>query len=90
MILISFHRNLAQRSTVTPPHVLLVLADDYGWSDVGFHGSKINTPNIDRLASEGVILDNYYIQPICTPTRGALMTGKYPVHLGKKIALGVF
>ena len=66
-----------------PPHILLVVADDLGWSDVGFHGSKIRTPNIDKLASEGVILDNYYVMPICTPTRSALLTGMYPIHTGK-------
>ena len=66
-----------------PPHILFVLVDDYGWSDVGYHGSKIHTPNIDRLASEGVILDNYYVQPICSPTRSALMSGRYPIHTGK-------
>ncbi|XP_073242241.1 arylsulfatase B-like [Porites lutea] len=65
-----------------PPHILLVVADDLGWSDVGFHGSKIQTPNIDQLASEGVILDNYYVMPICTPTRSALLTGMYPIHTG--------
>ena len=65
------------------PHILLVVADDLGWSDVGFHGSKIRTPNIDKLASEGVILDNYYVMPICTPTRSALLTGMYPIHTGK-------
>jgi len=65
-----------------PPHILFLLADDLGWSDVGFHGSKIKTPNIDKLASEGVILDNYYVLPICTPTRSALMTGMYPIHTG--------
>jgi len=64
------------------PHILLVVADDLGWSDVGFHGSKIQTPNIDKLAAEGVILDNYYVLPICTPTRSALMTGMYPIHTG--------
>ena len=67
-----------------PPHVLLIVLDDLGWSDVGFDGSKINTPNMDKLASEGVILDNYYVQPICSPTRGALLTGMYPTHTGKK------
>ena len=66
-----------------PPHILLVVADDFGWSDVGFHGSKIQTPNIDQLASEGVILDNYYVMPICTPTRSALLTGMYPIHTGE-------
>ena len=64
------------------PHILFVVVDDLGWSDVGFHGSKIQTPNIDKLASEGVVLDNYYVLPICTPTRSALMTGRYPIHTG--------
>ena len=75
----------ANRSS-KPPHILFLLADDLGWSDVGFHGSKIKTPNIDKLASEGVILDNYYVLPICTPTRSALMTGMYPIHTGEFIA----
>jgi len=64
------------------PHILFILADDLGWSDLGFHGSVIKTPNIDKLAREGVILDNYYVQPLCTPTRSALMTGRYPIHTG--------
>jgi len=68
-----------------PPHILLVVVDDLGWSDVGYqHISPIITPNIDELASQGVILENYYVQPICTPTRSALMTGKYPIHTGKQ------
>lgn len=66
-----------------PPHIFLVVVDDLGWSDVGFHGSKIQTPNIDKFASEGVTLDNYYVMPICTPTRSALLTGMYPIHTGK-------
>ena len=70
----------------SPPHILFVVADDFGWSDVGFHGSKIQTPNIDKLASEGVVLDNYYVLPICTPTRSALMTGRYPIHTGELIS----
>ena len=65
------------------PHILFVLVDDLGWSDVSFHGSKIKTPNVDKLAAEGVILDNYYVQPICTPTRASLLSGRYPIHTGK-------
>ena len=66
----------------SPPHILLLVVDDLGWSDVGFHGSKIETPNIDNLAAEGVVLDNYYVLPLCTPTRAALLTGRYPIHTG--------
>lgn len=69
--------------TAKKPHILLILVDDLGWSDVGFHGSKIRTANVDKLASDGVILDNYYVQPYCTPTRGSLMTSRYPIHTGK-------
>ena len=71
----------------TPPHIVLLLADDMGWGDVGFHGGTIPTPNLDRLARGGVRLEQFYVQPVCTPTRGALMTGRYPMRLG--LQLGV-
>ncbi|ELT97571.1 hypothetical protein CAPTEDRAFT_178894 [Capitella teleta] len=64
------------------PNILFILADDYGYHDVGYHGSAIRTPNIDRLAFEGVRLENYYVQPICTPTRSQLLSGRYQIHTG--------
>ncbi len=64
------------------PHIIIILADDLGWDDVGFHGSTINTPNIDVLVKGGVELDRFYVQPTCSPTRAALMTGKSPRRLG--------
>ncbi|KAK2118037.1 hypothetical protein P7K49_004924, partial [Saguinus oedipus] len=66
-----------------PPHLVFVLADDLGWNDVGFHGSRIRTPHLDALAAGGVLLDNYYTQPLCTPSRSQLLTGRYQV-LGAK------
>nr|XP_013808980.1 PREDICTED: arylsulfatase I isoform X2 [Apteryx mantelli mantelli] len=65
-----------------PPHIIFILTDDQGYHDVGYHGSDIQTPTLDRLAAEGVKLENYYIQPICTPSRSQLITGRYQIHTG--------
>lgn len=64
------------------PNIVFVLADDYGFNDIGYHGSEIYTPTLDMLAAQGVKLENYYVQPICTPTRSQLMTGRYQIHTG--------
>ena len=69
------------------PNVIVIVADDLGWNDVGFHGGDIDTPALDRLATEGVELNRFYATPICSPTRAALMTGRDPMRLG--IAYGV-
>ena len=65
-----------------PPNVVILLADDLGWADVGYRGSDLQTPNIDRLAQEGMRLDRFYATPFCTPTRAALMTARDPIKLG--------
>jgi len=64
------------------PHIVFMMADDLGWGDVGYHGSEIETPHIDRLARRGAQLDQFYVQPVCSPTRGSLMTGRYPMRYG--------
>jgi arylsulfatase A-like enzyme len=55
--------------------------------DVGFHGSDIKTPNIDKLAETGARLEQFYVQPMCTPTRAALLTGRYPFRYGLQTAV---
>jgi arylsulfatase A-like enzyme len=64
------------------PNIVYIVADDLGWKDVGYHGSDIETPNIDKLAAGGARLEQFYAQPMCTPTRAALMTGRYPFRYG--------
>lgn len=63
------------------PNIVFILADDLGWNDVGYHGSEIKTPVLDRLAEEGVKLENYYVQAVCSPSRASLMTGLYQVTM---------
>ena len=60
------------------PDIIFILADDLGWGDVGWHGSEIRTPHLDRLASEGARLEAHYAAPWCVPTRAALMSGRFP------------
>ena len=69
------------------PNILVIVADDLGWADVGYHGGDIDTPSLDRLAEQGVQLNRFYTTPICSPTRAALMTGRDPIRLG--VAYGV-
>ena len=70
------------------PNIVLIIADDLGWGDIGFskkHGTTLGipeTPILDNLAEKSVILDNLYVQSLCTPTRSSLLTGRYPHNLG--------
>ena len=65
------------------PNVLLILTDDQGWGDLGVHGnSNIRTPNLDELSRSGVTLTQFFVQPVCSPTRAEILTGKYYPRLG--------
>jgi len=72
----------AAQSPTPRPNIVYIVSDDQGWKDVGFHGSDIKTPNIDQLAKGGAQLEQFYAQPMCTPSRAALMTGRYPHRYG--------
>ncbi|MFV2070313.1 MAG: sulfatase-like hydrolase/transferase [Pirellulales bacterium] len=65
------------------PNILLIMTDDQGYGDLGFHGNKrIDTPVLDRLAAQSVRFERFFVCPYCTPTRAALMTGRYPLRTG--------
>lgn len=70
------------------PNIIHIVADDLGFKDVGFNGcADIKTPNLDKLAQGGAKLTQFYVQPMCTPTRAALMTGRYPYRYGLQTAV---
>ena len=64
------------------PNIVFIMADDLGNADLGYRGGEMKTPNIDQLAKEGVRLESFYGEPVCTPSRAALMTGRYPMRYG--------
>lgn len=75
--------------TPTPPNIVLVLCDDLGYGDLGCYGSRIKTPNIDKLASDGVRATSFCsASPVCSPSRAALLTGRYGVRVGVPYVLG--
>src|SRR5690348_9986981 len=65
------------------PNVIVIITDDQGYGDVGVHGNpKISTPSLDRLARESVQLKQFYVCPVCSPTRASLLTGRYNYRTG--------
>jgi arylsulfatase A-like enzyme len=69
------------------PDIVYILSDDQGSYDVGWRGSEIKTPNLDKLAKSGARLEQFYVQPLCSPTRAALMTGRYPMRYGLQVGV---
>ena len=67
--------------TARPPNIIVILADDQGYGDLGCYGSPyIRTPNLDRMAREGLRFTDFYAQSLCGPSRAALLTGSYPAR----------
>lgn len=71
-----------EKAAIEKPNIILIIADDAGWNDVGYHGSEIKTPNIDFLAKNGVEMDRFYVNPTCSPSRASLFTGKPASRMG--------
>ncbi|MGB3851483.1 MAG: sulfatase-like hydrolase/transferase, partial [Tunicatimonas sp.] len=78
------HQALGQPTTsnATPPNIIVILADDMGFSDLGCAGSEINTPHLDQLATEGVLFTHCYNTSRCCPSRASLLTGLYQHRVG--------
>ena len=79
LFLILFSINLM---AADKPNVVIILTDDLGWGDVSYHGSHIPTPNIDQLAEDGMELNRFYSNPVCSPTRASLLTGLHIFNHG--------
>ena len=77
---------LVSETTSTPasPNIVFVLADDLGYNDIGYHNERgVKSPVLNRLSAAGVRLENYYVQPVCSPTRTQFMSGRMQIHTGE-------
>ncbi len=83
VLLLAAAARLPAQESLARPNIILIMADDMGWSDIGCYGSEIHTPNIDRIAGEGMLFTNFYNNAKCTTTRASLLTGLYPRNGGR-------
>jgi arylsulfatase A-like enzyme len=83
LVLIALLMAGCQKKAALPPSVLLIITDDQGWGDVGFHGNTIiETPTLDRLSKESVVLVRFYVSAVCAPSRASILTGRYHLSTG--------
>lgn len=78
---------MAHAASAQRPNIIVILADDLGSADVGWRGGEIKTPHLDKLALGGARLEQFYVQPLCSPTRAALLTGRYPMRHGLQVGV---
>lgn len=82
-ILLGFTTFASAKKNQSKPNVILVLTDDQGIGDIGCHGNPwLKTPNLDKFHDHAVRMTDFHVSPVCTPTRGAIMTGRYPINNG--------
>jgi arylsulfatase B len=86
--ILSSGRNEDIRTKNNKPNILIIIADDLGWNDVGYHGSEIRTPVIDKMSRSGIEFNRFYVCSVCSPTRASLLTGRYPSRYGILEPLG--
>lgn len=83
LLLLSLRGSAADAAPPAKPNIVFLLIDDLAYADCGFNGGReIQTPHIDRLAASGAVLEAHYVQPVCSPTRAALLTGRYATRTG--------
>jgi len=83
LIMLFFYTKASQAQENEPPNVIIIITDDQGYGDLGFTGNPhVKTPNIDAFANESIRFNNFYVSPVCAPTRASLMTGRYSLRTG--------
>jgi len=83
LCLLVFGCNQSQQSAPEKPNIIIILSDDQGWGDLSINGNvNLSTPNIDQLARQGASFENFYVQPVCSPTRAEMLTGRYHARGG--------
>ncbi len=86
---VAWERPKAESGTEVRPNILLIMADDMGFSDIGCYGGEVQTPHLDRMAKEGVRFTHFYNNAKCTTTRASLLSGMYPRNQGNSIPLDI-